>query len=552
MKVKIFSFYTAILLFGLLHICQLIKAQPDTVIVESSWGFTPSIPPDGIYEAGTEVTVCLNIPTFDLPFAQWFSGFGINLPQGWDIETLNLDDPPENCTGFGEWIANDSVNCYGFDYLPGYYYDREEFSTDGFDGIPCNNFGDNCPTQANHSWQFCFSVSISTEIIPEALSDTITPFVWITPDNLTGSWGPTAGTNPDSVNTLYFAHPNNTVIYETNACGDQGVVDQFAPCDESIFDLNQIDIPIDSILSGFWYYLEPENDPVLIEDGLIDPSVYPTGIYSYQYEAVVNDSITCNGSLQVSVDYQFPLIGTSTEIELCGDPGEICPSEFLENPVEDQGTWFLYDSQDSFIQQFSQSDFCIEAAELSNLLPSYEDGFSFVYFLTQFPCEPYIDTLSFIPNGPFGSSCNQLLELSLENTCLPESAELELYDSETGEWIQTYESTGLVESTYTFEISESGNYDLYLKVSGFLNELLPNQTLGDGNEISFGNLIAGDFNNDNSVGIADFSVFASAYGLSAGDEGFQEVLDIDCSNSIGIGDFSSFSVNYGLDGDETE
>jgi len=545
MKVNTFSLQTAILLVGLLHICQLIKAQPDTLIVESSWSFSPGVPSDGVYETGTEVQVCVSIPNIPLSGAQWWSGFGIELPEGWDYETLDLFAPPFGCGG--NWIPLNEIACNDYEYPPGYYHDDNVGGPQ--DGTPCNNWGDSCPL--DHTWQFCFSVSIEDTLNPNLLGANITPSIWLTPDNLTGSWI-CCGSHPDSVNTLYYAYPINDIYYETNSCGDQGVVDQFAPCDESIFDLNQIDIPIDSILSGFWYYLEPENDPVLIEDGLIDPSVYPSGVYSNEYEAVVNDTLTCNGSLRVTVDYQFPLIGTSTEIEICGNPGGICPSEFLENPVEDQGTWFLYDSQDSFIQQFSQSDFCIEAAELSNLLPSYEHGFSFVYFLTQFPCGPYVDTLDFNPNGPFGSSCSQLLELSLENTCLPESAELELYDSETGEWIQTYESSGLVESTYSFEISESGNYDLYLKVSGFLNELLPNQTLGDGNEISFGYLIAGDFNADNSIGIADFSLFASAYGLNVGDDGFQEVLDIDCSNSIGIGDFSSFSSNYGLDGDQPE
>jgi len=57
--------------------------------------------------------------------------------------------------------------------------------------------------------------------------------------------------------------------------------------------------------------------------------------------------------------------------------------------------------------------------------------------------------------------------------------------------------------------------------------------------------IVGDFDQDGMTGFSDFLIFASVFGLNAGDAGFRSDADLDGSGDIGFGDFLVFAAAFG-------
>ncbi len=54
-----------------------------------------------------------------------------------------------------------------------------------------------------------------------------------------------------------------------------------------------------------------------------------------------------------------------------------------------------------------------------------------------------------------------------------------------------------------------------------------------------------DFDGDGTVGISDFLLFATRFGLSRGDAGYDARFDLDGDGTIGIGDFLLFVDAFG-------
>jgi hypothetical protein len=55
----------------------------------------------------------------------------------------------------------------------------------------------------------------------------------------------------------------------------------------------------------------------------------------------------------------------------------------------------------------------------------------------------------------------------------------------------------------------------------------------------YGNGCDGDFDNNFTIGIPDFSYFGKVYGST------DQLADLDCNNTVGIPDFSTFGKLYG-------
>ena len=66
--------------------------------------------------------------------------------------------------------------------------------------------------------------------------------------------------------------------------------------------------------------------------------------------------------------------------------------------------------------------------------------------------------------------------------------------------------------------------------------------LVSGTDVSVANL---DFNGDGAVDIGDFLLFASKFGLSEGDAGFEAKYDLDGNGIVGISDFLIFTQGFG-------
>lgn len=181
-------------------------------IGSSAITITPSPNPQtGCYPVNTTVTVCVSITNYSQGGVNWIHGIVVSLGPGWNASTLAPVSASPSCDGQGVWgwyTSCTSTNT-GQTFGPGFYYDTPAGSTTGvIDGIPGNNFGDNC---TNFTWNFCFSVSTNASV-PSQVSGNIGVTVY--GDYTTGSWG-TFGCTPQPVTTNYCIQQNCTVQLPT-------------------------------------------------------------------------------------------------------------------------------------------------------------------------------------------------------------------------------------------------------------------------------------------------------------------------------------------------
>ncbi|HYV92273.1 MAG TPA: T9SS type A sorting domain-containing protein [Chitinophagales bacterium] len=141
------------------------------------------LPINGAYLAGTTVTFCYTIDSFEETGSNWFHGVVLHFGPGWDTSTFQVISIPSGCDENGVWgfYQHDSATGSGLEFGPGFYFDR---GYDLLDGIPGNNYsdyGDNCN---NESWTFCFSVRTDSVCGGDSLSVTATA----TGDGTSGSF----------------------------------------------------------------------------------------------------------------------------------------------------------------------------------------------------------------------------------------------------------------------------------------------------------------------------------------------------------------------------
>lgn len=65
---------------------------------------------------------------------------------------------------------------------------------------------------------------------------------------------------------------------------------------------------------------------------------------------------------------------------------------------------------------------------------------------------------------------------------------------------------------------------------------------------TFNTLLEGDANNDNVVGLSDFSLLANSFGIALGEGGYDARADFNGDDLISLTDFSLLASNYGLSG----
>jgi gliding motility-associated-like protein len=143
---------------------------------------------------GTTVTFCYTLTNYAQTNADWIAGFAITLGPGWDASSLAPLTPPNSCDGQGtwDWYSSCTGTASGITWGPGFYYDTPAGSPNfSLDGIPGNNFGDNCQ---NNTWNFCFTVTVG----PCATSSNAPLNIGIQAlsDYQAGSWGNDACFDP--------------------------------------------------------------------------------------------------------------------------------------------------------------------------------------------------------------------------------------------------------------------------------------------------------------------------------------------------------------------
>jgi gliding motility-associated-like protein len=128
-------------------------------LVTSTLSATPP-PQQGGYMSGQTVTFCYTVTDWIQQNTNWFQGIEIQFGAGWDMTSLTGLTPAASCDGTGAfgWYNSITSTATGNTYGNGFYYDT------GGDGIPGNNFGDNCGqggTSVNPivNWQFCWTIT---------------------------------------------------------------------------------------------------------------------------------------------------------------------------------------------------------------------------------------------------------------------------------------------------------------------------------------------------------------------------------------------------------
>lgn len=94
-----------------------------------------------------------------------------------------------------------------------------------------------------------------------------------------------------------------------------------------------------------------------------------------------------------------------------------------------------------------------------------------------------------------------------------------------------------------------GTVEVYIKPSHWLRRKVVVFLTDSGLEIGQFAFINGDCDEDNEVGIGDYSMLSAAYGTNSGDAGFVTNADLNGDDAVDIGDYAILSGNYGLVGD---
>jgi len=158
--------------------------------------------------------------------------------------------------------------------------------------------------------------------------------------------------------------------------------------------------------------------------------------------------------------------------------------------------------------------------------------------------------LAFLAAGPsVGQTGSITISTSFNNDCSP-LTRIRLYQPGTTQLeFEAFENFN-ANDELTIPDVPIGTFDLLIRPENYLQKGISAVEITAGSIIEIGDFIQGDLTNDNEIGIADFSLFSSAYSSALGEPGYLAAADINCSGEINIVDFSLFSSVYGLEGDE--
>lgn len=137
---------------------------------------------------------------------------------------------------------------------------------------------------------------------------------------------------------------------------------------------------------------------------------------------------------------------------------------------------------------------------------------------------------------------------------------LEDYDpGEDGNYVEVIVRQGGNDTFHALPLGPGGAYALETGMSGSAEVLVRNWhwlrkssgpvTLGQPINLDL-SLKNGDCDGDNEVGIGDYSLISSSYGLIPGDENYLYEADLNGDEEVGIADYAILSANYGMIGDE--
>ena len=139
------------------------------------------------------------------------------------------------------------------------------------------------------------------------------------------------------------------------------------------------------------------------------------------------------------------------------------------------------------------------------------------------------------------------LSLSLQGRTDKSTSGMSLKIFAQGQTTPLFEKTDLATNTSgtaTVSIAtlSAGSYDIQIKPPGYLSKKLTNQNLSISTNLSFGELKAGDLNNDNLINSFDFAVLNSKW------NGQDPLADINQDTLVNTFDFAYLNSNWFLQG----
>ncbi len=131
---------------------------------------------------------------------------------------------------------------------------------------------------------------------------------------------------------------------------------------------------------------------------------------------------------------------------------------------------------------------------------------------------------------------------------------VKLYD--VGSTTVVYDLTATADATGAMLIDGAANtiapgtYQVAVKYPNSLQAVQTVTLVAGANTVDMGELLMGDANEDNEVGLEDFSILVSVFGLDLGEPGYDARSDFNGDNSIGLEDFSVLVSNFNTSGEE--
>jgi len=145
-------------------------------------------------------------------------------------------------------------------------------------------------------------------------------------------------------------------------------------------------------------------------------------------------------------------------------------------------------------------------------------------------------------HGGTGSISGQLTIPGASDYC---GIVVTLTNSDTG---RTLTTTTDCNGNFSFEGLRDGDYTI---VADFDNYVLGCTAVsvsgGAATVLDPIAMLAGDLNNDGSIGIADFTLMAASFGLSLGDDDYNSLADINGDDTVNIFDLTILGAHFGID-----
>lgn len=364
------------------------------------------------------------------------------------------------------------------------------------------------PELVDESAEVCIGGTVTIKV-----TDLSSEIIWVTPQ------GGTVVADSLVLNDIQLTSGG---IYQVFAQSEPGC---FSP--NANFELTVLEPPvIENVIEGAPVVCKESDNAIFF----IPPVEFATN-YEWQFPES-GEIVSGNNTNNIAIDFSL-LGGDEAEIGLI--TSNLCGA----------------DTASPFIQPFECNDPCSVDGQDGILV----DGECLLYDCNNIlGGDAYLDDCGVCNSIPFddNETCAVIVEGAIASLfiCTDSEVKFELYQPGTAMLVQSINGFVSTDGTFDFGVIETGNYDVFVKVEGYLNRGVPNVSLQNMSEsIEFGTLDAGDFFSDNIINANDFTIFANVFFSTEGELEYDPLYDLNCDGSIDDIDYTLFVSSFFLEGD---